>query len=125
MYFVSKQGVGCARFPGVYARVSAAYEWINEQLCTLSEQPPASCGISKHPEDKARIRIDFQYNDNSRDTSWELNDRTKAKTEAFSAAGSVKIDNVLVSSYVNLKPGPYEFKMEGRGTLNTFKEVSC
>ncbi|EJK69075.1 hypothetical protein THAOC_09706 [Thalassiosira oceanica] len=41
-------GVGCAHddFPGVYARVSAEYSWIKEEVCKRSSQPPASfrCG---------------------------------------------------------------------------------
>jgi trypsin len=39
-------GIGCARkrFPGVYARVSSARDWIWQQICALSEQPPADCG---------------------------------------------------------------------------------
>ncbi|EJK47790.1 hypothetical protein THAOC_33472 [Thalassiosira oceanica] len=37
-------GVGCAHddFPGVYARVSAEYRWIKEEVCKRSSHPPAS-----------------------------------------------------------------------------------
>jgi trypsin len=37
-------GVSCAHedFPGVYARVSAQYEWIRNEVCTGSSDPPAS-----------------------------------------------------------------------------------
>lgn len=41
-------GYGCAdaNFPGVYARVSSEYEWIREEVCKRSSEPPASfnCG---------------------------------------------------------------------------------
>jgi len=35
-------GVGCAHqdFPGVYARVSSAYDWIREEVCTRSSYAP-------------------------------------------------------------------------------------
>lgn len=36
-------GVGCAHddFPGVYSRVSAQYDWIEEQVCENSSAPPS------------------------------------------------------------------------------------
>eukprot|EP00580_Thalassiosira_gravida_P004741 CAMPEP_0201654978 /NCGR_PEP_ID=MMETSP0493-20130528/45777_1 /ASSEMBLY_ACC=CAM_ASM_000838 /TAXON_ID=420259 /ORGANISM="Thalassiosira gravida, Strain GMp14c1" /LENGTH=75 /DNA_ID=CAMNT_0048131553 /DNA_START=513 /DNA_END=737 /DNA_ORIENTATION=- len=36
--------IGCASkaFPGVYARVSSAYEWIREEVCSRSSDPPSS-----------------------------------------------------------------------------------
>jgi trypsin len=38
---ITSWGVGCnnAAFPGVYARVSSAYAWIQENVCTLSIYP--------------------------------------------------------------------------------------
>jgi secreted trypsin-like serine protease len=38
-------GAGCARAyrPGIYTRVSAFSEWIQEQVCELSSNPPSSC----------------------------------------------------------------------------------
>ena len=89
------------------------------QICTLSEQPPASCRFDNNnnngEEEEERIRIDFQYNINPKDTSWKINNPTKKITQAFSSAGSVKLENILVSSYVTLEPGLYEFGMEGFG----------
>jgi len=37
-------GISCAHddFPGVYSRISAQYEWIRQQVCAESSEPPAS-----------------------------------------------------------------------------------
>jgi trypsin len=39
-------GIGCASkdYPGVYARVSAQYEWIKSEVCKGSKNPPSSFG---------------------------------------------------------------------------------
>jgi cell division septation protein DedD len=49
-------GYGCAEQPGVYARVSQGYDWIRQQVCALSDNPPGSFGCtiptpspSQHP----------------------------------------------------------------------------
>lgn len=39
-------GIGCAspEFPGVYARISAQYDWIKDIVCNNSSRQPAWCG---------------------------------------------------------------------------------
>jgi secreted trypsin-like serine protease len=39
-------GDGCARpeKPGVYARVSASYDWIKMMICCHASKPPGDCG---------------------------------------------------------------------------------
>jgi secreted trypsin-like serine protease len=113
----SNQGIGCARLPGVYARVSVAYDWIMEQICIHSEQPPASCGGGDDASqtDATRVRIDVQYDNDPTATSWELVDTTTYTTPVSSVAGEVMEENVLVSSYASLNPGTYEFQINGEG----------
>mmetsp|Transcript_7700 Transcript_7700/g.15981 ORF Transcript_7700/g.15981 Transcript_7700/m.15981 type:complete len:656 (-) Transcript_7700:106-2073(-) len=44
-------GIGCASasFPGVYARISHVYDWIESQVCTQSAQPPSSFNCNGSP----------------------------------------------------------------------------
>lgn len=51
-------GAGCARpdRPGVYARVSSAYDWIHEQICDLADNPPSSCLPTPRPTPSPSLR---------------------------------------------------------------------
>ncbi|KAL3932627.1 MAG: hypothetical protein SGBAC_010758 [Bacillariaceae sp.] len=51
-------GAGCARpdRPGVYARVSSAYDWIQEQICDLADNPPSTCSPTKRPTPSPSLR---------------------------------------------------------------------
>lgn len=42
-------GRGCAIYPGVYSRISAAYDWIRQEICYMSVDPPTylNCGYSE------------------------------------------------------------------------------
>ena len=53
-------GYGCAEQPGVYARVSQGYDWIREQVCTMSENPPSSFECSNGDDDNDVIVETFQ-----------------------------------------------------------------
>jgi len=51
-------GAGCARpdRPGVYARVSSAYDWIQEQICDLADNKPSSCNSDQSPVPSPSLR---------------------------------------------------------------------
>lgn len=53
-------GEGCARpnRAGVYARVSGVNDWIDEQICALSANPPNSCGSSPSLEESESTEDD-------------------------------------------------------------------
>lgn len=45
------KGCGQSGWPGVYSKVSGTIDWINQQICELSDNPPASCQNVHNPED--------------------------------------------------------------------------
>jgi hypothetical protein len=105
------QGVGCARrgYPGVYSRISGAIDWIEDQICTLSQNPPPRCGRIPSGSD-IRIRIDIRHDDWPTDTSWELRNST-GTVVAGSPTGSVQKKQTLVSTFVDISPGTYIFRI--------------
>lgn len=51
---VTSWGVGCATsvFPGVFARVSKAFDWISETVCEESMNPPSYLCVTSEPTAK-------------------------------------------------------------------------
>ncbi|KAL7531909.1 hypothetical protein ACHAWF_003958 [Thalassiosira exigua] len=47
LFGIVSWGVGCARMPGVFARTSAAYDWILEKVCDDNNGGGPLCGASK------------------------------------------------------------------------------
>ena len=102
------QGKGCAKkeYPGVYASVGAGYKWIEKQICSLSDNPPASCKDQKVVM-PTRVRIDIHYDGFPLDIEWELKDEDGNRV-AKSEAGN---EECLLSKYVEVSNGEYEFKI--------------
>jgi hypothetical protein len=98
----------------VYARISGAIDWIEDQVCSLSDNPPNDCGRSgprpPRPNTRERIRVDVLYDNHPEDTGWSIL-TDSLDTVAESELGSVEGDNVLVSTYVDLDHGAYFFQI--------------
>jgi Trypsin len=104
-------GRGCGRSdsPGVYARVSVAYPWIQHQICTLSAAPPAHCN---------EIRVDIMYEEHSEEIQWALLDE-KGHEVTVSLRGTAAVDG-LSTTFLHIPAGNYRFFMTdtfGRSTI--------
>jgi hypothetical protein len=112
--------MGCAQpgRPGVYSRVSGAYDWIFAQICTKSDNPPKECGNTPRKDgNKQRIRVDVSYYvEVPADVSWSIENENQDDV-ASSEAGEIS-DSVLVSKYFDLEPGEYQFKSNNLDNKN-------
>ena len=81
-----------------------------EQICTLSPNPPPRCGRIPDWRD-SRIRIDIRHDYYPTDTGWQLTDK-RGIVVASSEIGSVKTVQTLVSTFVDIGPGVYLFRID-------------
>ncbi|CAB9504569.1 Transmembrane protease serine [Seminavis robusta] len=63
-------GIGCARAThnGVYARVSAVSEWIQDMVCQLSDDPPAGCKNKPAQNGNGDVTITMNYDSYPKET---------------------------------------------------------
>lgn len=97
-------GLGCAlgSFPGVYARISAEYDWISSQVCEMSTNPPAYLGCRKTQTAasilasnisrmNSVVTIAIELDDMPEDTGWVLEEDPGVAAKTASAGRLVRI----------------------------------
>jgi hypothetical protein len=90
-------------------------EWIEQQVCSVSSNPPSSCpgqGGGSPPGSPARnkVRVDIFHDWFPTDTGWSIKKKT-GETVTSSRAGAVNEEEVLVSTFVDLEHGEYDFEI--------------
>lgn len=86
---------GDTDFPGVYSRVGAHYDWIREQICSLSDSPPAyfDCPSKPYPpgspyDPVVDITITIRFDDFRGETAWLLESVPDFRNIAFRPFGT-------------------------------------
>jgi trypsin len=85
-------GVGCASpdFPGVYSRLSEAYDWIVSEVCSQSSDPPAElCGGSS----AGIATFNVVDDDNSQNDDGSIDDFTPSTQAPIVTSTDYPIDN--------------------------------
>ncbi|CAB9523488.1 Vitamin K-dependent protein C (Fragment) [Seminavis robusta] len=130
-------GEGCAQLnaPGIYARVSAANEWMAQQKCEFSNVPPADCVCTRQSADCVPIQVNVTYDSYSTETGWQLVRPSDGAVIVSSPAKSISTSRLDTISYPILVPsGSYELHVEdsygdgmccqfGSGSISVFDGV--
>ena len=134
-------GVGCAQanYAGVNSRVSSVTEWIDHQICNLSDNPPARCN-TKQPEEEAldsglgAFSISIQYDGYPQETAWILNymgteaDKYSQKRQIFFSPyhnDEITVNEFVEESFTDMPAGRYSFQIgdeAGDGTCCQYGE---
>lgn len=107
-------GSGCASLntPGVYARISAAYDWIERQKCEFSNDPSPQCICTKKNIQCEEIRVDIAYDSYPSETGFQLVRLSDGVVMLSSPIGS-NAGSMLttISTPVLVPPGSYRLEV--------------
>ena len=116
-------GYGCAdpSYPGVYSRVSGEIDWIKDQICTLSSDPPDYCGElgggTESGGGEVSVRLDIIYDDYPNEIGWSI--KSGEEIIMDKPVGSLDTPG-LVQERIKLRPGNYDFQIR-----DTFGDGIC
>jgi trypsin len=118
-------GIGCgeADFPGVYSRVSGAYDWINDRICELADNKPCTCddtcgptGTDYSQSSTSRpneVVFRVQHDNYPTETAWTLTDSSGALIVGQEERSYTTVSGTVLQT-VYLAAGDYTFRMTDR-----------
>jgi len=104
-------GFGCAlpAFPGVYARVSHVVEWLKQNICYISDNPPAEydCSIYAPPpgDNSVPVTVTLKLDEFPKETGWSIKNEADGEIFGRALAGHYREKEGTVSTTVFLPAG--------------------
>jgi trypsin len=115
-------GSGCQAdtIPDGYARISAVSDWIRDQICEMSDFPPANCPTQGRSSQDVKMRLHFQHDFWSDETTFAVRERSTrniihAGPQYTPERGTDEVEEFFLS------PGDYTFEVwdtDGSGLLS-------
>jgi len=101
--------------PDGFARVSFFYEWIQEQICALSQIPPSDCPPTPPPDPKnVPVLLEFRYDGNAYQTSYAVRS-DDSDTIVYSGPEHIPLPAETFFTNFTLPPGKYTFEVYDSG----------
>jgi len=106
-------GIGCGTslFPGVYARLSGAIDWIDDQICLHASSANFAAAACRQKSSLKPITFQIKYDEYPDETSWNLRNNNSGKIVLNAPKGG-GIAGRLLSNTLNLQLGSYTFEIE-------------
>ena len=105
-------GSGCQadHIPDGHARMSAVYDWIQEQICFISANPPDTCASTTKPRDPSAVEvvIDFTHDFYPEETTFAIRSKETLKN-VYAGPEYIPTRNGNHRESVFLLPGEYTF----------------
>lgn len=114
-------GYGCGRpeFSGVYSRISGAIDWINEQICDLSDNPPASCGNGggngggTNPPATGSVQVQYKifFDNYPEEAGLSITSATGETVVNYPTGSFSGSTGGIFTETISLAPGDYELEI--------------
>jgi len=106
-------GSGCQpdRIPDGYVRMSSVADWVKEQICMISSDPPSGCPPPAALDPQAvEIALEFDHDFFSDQTTFAVRSRTTREIAYSGPTYTPKRDETRKSTF-HLLPGQYTFEV--------------
>ena len=98
----------------MYARVSGVMDWINEQICELSDNPPPSCPERRRglvgDSETVRVAVTVNFDDFPEEISLKVTSETSNVVISNHPTGSFSC-KATYTEELNLPPGQYQLEI--------------